>query len=98
MFAMLSSKAVSLVRLGRFEEATEWALKGAARPNAHNIILAAAAHCLGFSGRFDEARSFVDLIKRSAHAYSVNDYLTSFRFQADDAALFQECSKKIGLA
>jgi TolB-like protein len=97
LFAMLASKAVSLVRLRRFEEAAEWALKGAARPNAHNIILATAAHCLGFQGRFDEARSFVDLIRRSAPGYSVNDYLTSFRFQADDAALFRECGKKIGL-
>ncbi len=98
LFAMMSSKAVSFVRLGRFEEATEWALKGAAKPNAHNIILATAAHCLGFEGRFDEARAFVDLIRRSAPHYSVRDYLTSFRFQPDDAALFRECSKKIGLA
>jgi DNA-binding SARP family transcriptional activator/TolB-like protein len=97
LFAMLSSKAVSLVRLGRFEEATKWALKGAARPNAHNIILATAAHCLGFQSRLDEARSFVGLIRRSAPGYSVNDYLTSFRFQADDAALFRENGKRIGL-
>jgi DNA-binding SARP family transcriptional activator len=97
LFAMLASKAVSLVRLGRFEEATEWALKGAARPNAHNIILATAAHCLGFQGRFGEAHSFVDLIRRSAPAYSVNDFLTSFRFLPADEALFGECGKRIGL-
>ena len=97
LFAMLSCKAVSFVRLGRFEEATEWALQGAARPNAHNIILATAAHCLAFLGRIDEARTFVALIRRSVPGYSVDDYLTSFRFKPEDAALFRESGKRIGL-
>ena len=97
LFAMLASKAVSLVRLRRFEEASEWALQGAARPNAHNVIRATAAHCLAFLGRIEEARSFVALIRQSAPDYSVDDYLTSFRFKPDDAALFRESGKRIGL-
>ncbi|TIS98143.1 MAG: transcriptional regulator, partial [Mesorhizobium sp.] len=49
LFGMLGSRAMSHVRLGQFEEAAEWALKAAARPNAHTIILAIAAHCLALA-------------------------------------------------
>ena len=35
LFGMLGARAMALVRLGRFDEAAEWAVKAAARPNAH---------------------------------------------------------------
>ena len=35
LFGMLGARALAHVRLGQFEEAAEWALKAAARPNAH---------------------------------------------------------------
>ena len=56
LFGMLGTRAMAHVRLGQFEEAAEWALKAAARPNAHIIILAIAAHCLALAGRVDEGR------------------------------------------
>ena len=43
LFGMLGARAMALVRLGRFEEAADWAVKAAARPNAHAHILAIAA-------------------------------------------------------
>ena len=42
LFAMLGARAMALVRLGRFEEAADWAIKAAARPNAHAHIMAIA--------------------------------------------------------
>ncbi|HXW29517.1 MAG TPA: transcriptional regulator, partial [Xanthobacteraceae bacterium] len=57
LFGMLGVRAMALVRLGQFEEAAEWAVKAAARPNAHQIILAIAAHCLALAGRLDEGRA-----------------------------------------
>ena len=57
LFAMLGARAMALVRLGRFEEAADWGVKAAARPNAHAHILAIAALSLALAGRLDEARA-----------------------------------------
>ncbi|HKH28991.1 MAG TPA: tetratricopeptide repeat protein, partial [Sphingomicrobium sp.] len=42
LFGMLATRAMALVRLGRFEEAADWSVKAAARPNAQAHILAIA--------------------------------------------------------
>src|SRR5262249_52481957 len=42
LFGMLGARAMAHVRLGQFDQAAEWAVKAAARPNAHIIILAIA--------------------------------------------------------
>ena len=47
LFGMLGARAMALVRLGRFEEAADWGVKAAARPNAHAHILAIAALLAG---------------------------------------------------
>jgi hypothetical protein len=41
----------------QFGEAAEWALKAAARPNAHAHILGIAAYSLVLAERLDEARA-----------------------------------------
>ncbi|HYA81510.1 MAG TPA: tetratricopeptide repeat protein, partial [Methylocystis sp.] len=97
LFGMLGARAMALVRIGQFEEAADWALKAAARPNAHTIILAIAAHCLGLAGRLDEGRSLAASIRQALPHYSTRDFLGSFRFAPDAAALLQEGGKRIGL-
>jgi len=94
---MLGTRAMALVRLGHFEEAVEWALKAAARPNAHQIILAIAAHCLALAGRLDEGRAFAASIRKALPQYSTEDFLGAFRFAPDAAALFRQAGKRIGL-
>ena len=59
---MLASRAIAQFRLGEFEEAATWAVKAAARPNAHNHALAVAAQCLGMAGRVGEAQAFLTTI------------------------------------
>ena len=98
LFAMLGARAMALVRLGRFDEAAEWAVKAAARPNAHAHILAIAACCLALAGRRDEARVLVASIRKTLPHYSVDDFLAAFRFGADGAALFRKGAKRIGMA
>jgi TolB-like protein len=97
LFGMLGTRAMALVRLGHFEEAVEWALKAAARPNAHQIILAIAAHCLALAGRLDEGRAFAASIRKALPQYSTEDFLGTFRFAPDAAALFRQGGKRIGL-
>jgi DNA-binding SARP family transcriptional activator/TolB-like protein/tetratricopeptide (TPR) repeat protein len=95
MFAMLGARAMALVRLGRFDEAAEWGLKAAARPNAHAHIYGIAAYSLALAGRLDEARSCLARIHSTVPGYDVEDLLTAMRFEPAGAALFREGAKRI---
>lgn len=97
LFAMLSTRAIAHVRLGEFHEAAEWAMKAAARPNAHPTIMAIAAHCLALDGRLDEARSFVAAVRSARPGYRSADFLATFHFTEDAAARFKEAARLIGL-
>ncbi|WP_245442299.1 transcriptional regulator [Mesorhizobium hawassense] len=97
LFGMMGARAMAHARLGEFEAAAEWALKAAARPNAHVIILAIAAHCLALAGRQDEARSFAAKIRNTLPNYRADDFIATFRFDRDGEALFRNGSKLIGL-
>ncbi len=96
LFAMLGSRAMAHARLGQFEEAAEWAVKAAARPNAHVVIRAIAAHCLALAGRVEEGRAYVKAIRETLPSYSVDDFLTALRFAPDAEALFREGAERIG--
>jgi hypothetical protein len=88
---------MALVRLGAYEEAADWAVKAAARPNAHVHILAIAALCLALAERRGEARGFVALVLRSSPRYRVEDFLNAFRFPPDIQARFRKAAAGIGL-
>jgi DNA-binding SARP family transcriptional activator/TolB-like protein len=98
LFAMLGARAIALARLERFDEAADWGVKAAARPNAHAHIRAIAACCLALADRRDEARTLVSSIHKTFPRYSVDDFLAAFRFEARDAALFRKAAKHIGVA
>jgi hypothetical protein len=95
-FGMLASRAVALVRLGELEEATHWAVKAAARPNAHAHILAIAAQCLALSNRPDDGRKFVERIRQRIPGYGVEAFLRAFRFGPDTEKLLRRNARKIG--
>lgn len=97
LFAMLGARAMALVRLGRYEEAADWAVKAATRPNAHAQILAIATYCLALAGRPAEARSYLSTIRRMLPHYGVGDFLTAMQFSTEDAALFRKAAKKTKL-
>lgn len=97
LFGMLAVRALALVRLGRIDEAAGWAVKAAARPNAHVHILAIAACCLALAGRTDEALGFLPGIRKAQPSYRVDDFLASFRLEPDTQALFREGARRIGI-
>jgi DNA-binding SARP family transcriptional activator/TolB-like protein len=98
LFAMLATRAIALIRLGRFDEAADWGAKAAVRPNAHVHVLAIAAHCLALAGRIDQARSITASIHRQVPGYRVDDFLTAFQFAGDGEALIRRAAKLIGLS
>lgn len=97
LFAMLCTRAIALLRLGRFDEAADWALRAVARPNAHVHILGIAAHCLALADRLDEARAVVASIQRQSPGYRVDELVGAFRFGDDALALMRRVSPLIGL-
>lgn len=98
LFAMMGTRAMAHVRLGQFEEAAQWAVKAAARHNAHANILAIAAYCLALAGRGEEGRGLVASIRKTRPGYCNEDFLGTFKFATDAEALFRKTGTKIGLA
>lgn len=96
LFGMLAVRAMALVRLGRFDEAADWAVKAAARPNAHVHILAIAANCLALAGRVDEALVLRASIQKAVPGYRIENFFAAFRMAPDAEALFREGARRIG--
>jgi DNA-binding SARP family transcriptional activator/TolB-like protein len=98
LFGMLGARAMALVRLGRFEEAAEWGVKAAARPNAHAHILAIAAYSLALAGRPGEARGYLAAIHKTLPRYQVDNFLTAMQFAPEGEKLFRQGAKVIAKA
>jgi len=97
LFAMLGTRAVGLARLGEYQEAAEWAIKAAARPNAHHHIQAIAAFTLGLAGRVEEANIYKARIRERVPTYSMADFLAAFRYSEDVGEMFARGAKSIGM-
>ena len=98
LFAMLGARAISLVRLGQYAEASEWAIKAAARPNAHQHIMAIAAFTLGLADRMPEANEYKKKIRERVADYDMAEFLAAFRFSPDAADAFKRGARKVGIS
>ena len=97
LFGILASRAIALVRLGRFDEAADWAARAAARPNAHAHIMAIAALCLAIAGRLDEGRAHVAALNQRYPGYRMDDFFIAFHLAPADQAPFRDGAKRVGL-
>lgn len=79
LFGMLASRALALARLGQYEDAADWAMRAAARPNAHTHIRAIATFCLALAGRRQEAREMARAIHRDQPGYAMEDFARAFK-------------------
>ena len=95
-FAMLGTRAIALLRLGQYDDAAEWAIRAAARPNAHIHILGIAVNCLAAAGRFEEAGQFLARARKATPGYSLPEFLSSFRLEAGTTKLFRMNSGRVG--
>jgi hypothetical protein len=87
---MLASRALALLRLGRFEEAADWAVRSAARPNAHVHIRAIAMFCLALAGRTQEAAATAAAIQQAHPGYGLADFNQAFQLGPDIALLVRK--------
>jgi DNA-binding SARP family transcriptional activator len=97
LFAMLASRAVCLARLGQYDEAGDWAIKAAARPNAHQHIQAISAIVLALGGRIEEANQYKARLREHVPNYSMADFLASFRYSPEVASLLTQGARRIGV-
>jgi hypothetical protein len=98
LFGMLATRAMSLVRLGKFDEACGWAINAAARPNAFPHIHAIAACTLALAGDLKRARTYVANARRTTPNYGLSEFLLTFPFEPDAEALFTKGAKLVGMA
>jgi hypothetical protein len=94
---MLAMRAASLVQLGQFDEAADWAAKAAGHPNAHAHVQAVAACCLALADRIDEARTVAARVRAGRPHYRFDNLLLATRPSPDLAALFRSAAERIGI-
>ncbi|MES2973670.1 MAG: transcriptional regulator [Pseudomonadota bacterium] len=95
LFGMLATKALALLRLGRYDEAAEWGVRSAARPNAHVHIRAVAMYCLSMAGRTKEAQAVAAVIRRTHAQYSVADFVQAFSLGPEAEVLIRQAARSI---
>ena len=66
----MSIRALTLIALGRYEEAADWARKAWRQPNAEFWAPALLASALGNLGQTDEAKTCIDEAKRMKPDFS----------------------------
>ncbi|MGE0697941.1 MAG: winged helix-turn-helix domain-containing tetratricopeptide repeat protein [Hyphomicrobiaceae bacterium] len=97
LFGILGARAMALVRLGRYDEAADWAIKAAARPNSFPHIRGIAAFSLALADRMDEARAHLAALVAAVPGYTFADFQRAFRFDANGVNLFRKGARKLGV-
>jgi hypothetical protein len=95
LFGILGSRAMALVRLGRYSEAADCAVQAAARPNAHVHIRAIAIYSLVLAGSLAEARTQAALLDRERPGYGLRDFLATFRLDELTASAFRTAAAQL---
>jgi len=98
LFGMLGAKAMAHVRLGNYAEAANWAVKAAARPNAHPHMVAMAAYSLALAGSLEEARKHGTALRLRVPGYEITHFLNAFRFDETGASAFRAGAARLSAA
>jgi TolB-like protein len=97
LYAMCAARAWALFRLERREEAADWALKAAHRPNAHAHVHALAALILAAGGRLEESLREAGVARDLQPGYNIEDFLSSFRPLSDEERAYRIAANQIGI-
>jgi DNA-binding SARP family transcriptional activator len=98
LFAFLGARTMALARLGEYDEAAHWGIQAAARPNAHQHIMAIAAFALGLAGRVDEGTAYTAKIRARVPNYRLADFLAAFRCSPEAEAVFTRGARLVGVS
>jgi len=98
LYAMCCARAFALVRLGRYDEAAEWAIRAARKPNAHVQAHAVSALVLAVAGRLNDALREVDVVRRLRPTYTIDDFLASYRVVGSEQSAYKTAARQIGIS
>jgi len=97
MYAICAARACALFRLGRYEEAANWAFKSGQQPNAHAYARAISTLILAAAGHPEEALCEMRLVHNLRPGLSIDNVLSSFRLLRDQERAFRSVAKQIGM-
>ncbi|RUX33460.1 MULTISPECIES: winged helix-turn-helix domain-containing protein [unclassified Mesorhizobium] len=92
-----AARAVSLLRLGRADEAARWALRATLHRNAHAHIRRIAVLALTAAGRTDEARQLAQLVNSESPENGNELFIRANRMRPDDEKLLRDLGQQSGL-
>ncbi len=94
-FGMFGSRSIAHMRRDERDEAAEWGVRAASRPNAHAHILAIAATGLSLANRREQARETVARIRDKLPTYTIENFLRAFRLDPEAEKLVRSAAKPI---
>ncbi len=98
LFAMKSSRALSLIMQERFAEAADWSVKGTLEPNAHYHIHAIAAACLELKGDRAAAAEQIATALARHPGYGRETFFRSFPYKfARHRDVISDALERVGL-
>lgn len=90
-------RAISLLRLGRAEEAAAWAVRATLHRNAHAHIRRIAVLSLTAAGRIDEAMRLAQVVNGESPENGNELFIRTSRMRPDDEKLFRDLARQSGL-
>ena len=97
LFAFHGARTFGLLRLGRHDEAAEWAQRAVQQRNAHVHIHAITALTLAATGRLNQARREAESVRRQFPGYGIDRFLSTFRLEQGLADTYRRAARAIGL-
>jgi DNA-binding SARP family transcriptional activator/Tfp pilus assembly protein PilF len=93
LFAIYGARTFALLRLGKIEEAAEFAIRGAEQPNAHIHARAIAVLTLVTAGRMDEANAEWTRLRHLRPDYNFRQFNDAFHLVDVLSRIYQEAAR-----
>jgi DNA-binding SARP family transcriptional activator len=93
LFAIYGARTFALLRLGKIEEAAEFAIRGAEQPNAHIHARAIAVLTLATAGRMDEANAEWTRLRHLRPDYNFRQFNDAFHLVDDLSRIYQKAAR-----
>jgi DNA-binding SARP family transcriptional activator/TolB-like protein len=98
LFAIHGARAFALLRLGKVQDAADFALRGSQQPNAHVHARAIAALTLAAAGRIEEAHVERRRIGAMRPDYNFKQFETAFHLLDDLKDTYQRAAKLVQIS
>ena len=95
LFGMHGTRTFALLRLGKIQEAADFALRGAQLPNAHVHAHAIAALTLGAAGRIEEANAISGRLRILRPDYNFRHFDEAFHMMDDVKRIYRNAARLV---